>query len=151
MWFFRLKWIFYHLLSSLIALIALVLLVGVFLPELNPLLLEPFTILVLLAAAAAASIFSAVIGGYYSSREIRSQLEEITLGAKNLAYGNLDYRLGYKGNAEFDGIIQAFNEMATRLQAQVGPQSWPRKRTAPPGDQNQRDFRRETAAGPGSP
>jgi NarL family two-component system sensor histidine kinase LiaS len=120
MWFFRLKWIFYHLLSSLIALIALVLLVGVFLPELNPLLLEPFTILVLLAAAAAASIFSAVIGGYYSSREIRSQLEEITLGAKNLAYGNLDYRLGYKGNAEFDGIIQAFNEMATRLQAQVG-------------------------------
>ena len=123
MWLFRFKWIVYHFVSSLLAIFACVFLIHVVFPDLVFLLCLPFppeTILASLAIVLVVSAASAIFGGYYSSRDIRGELEEITLGAKNIAYGNLDYRLGFKGNAEFDGIIQAFNEMASRLEAQVG-------------------------------
>ena len=119
MWFFRLKWTFYHFISSVIAVVAGVLLLGLLNPELTFILSDPTTLLIAVALILVVAAISAFLGGFYSSREIRGELEEITLGAKNLAYGNLDYRLGFSGNAEFDGIIQAFNEMASRLEAQV--------------------------------
>ena len=116
---FRLKWTFYHFISSVIAVVAGVLLLGLLNPELTFILSDPTTLLIAVALILVVAAISAFLGGFYSSREIRGELEEITLGAKNLAYGNLDYRLGFSGNAEFDGIIQAFNEMASRLEAQV--------------------------------
>jgi len=119
MWFFRLKWTFYHFLSCVTAVLACVLLVHLVFPGLIALPERPEIIFPALAMCAAISAASAIVVGFYSSREIRGALEEITLGAKNLAYGNLDYRLSYQGSAEFDGIIQAFNEMASRLAAQV--------------------------------
>lgn len=120
MWLFRFKWIVYHFVSSLLAVFACAFLMHLLLPDLVCLPYTPETILGSLAIAFIVSAASAIFGGFYSGRDIRSELEEITLGAKNIAYGNLDYRLGFKGNAEFDGIIQAFNEMASRLEAQVG-------------------------------
>lgn len=119
MWLFRFRWVVYHFASSIIAVFACLFLVSVLFPELICFPHTPLTILGSLGATIFISALSAILGGFYSSRDIRSELEEITLGAKNLAYGNLDYRLGFKGNAEFDGIIQAFNEMATRLESQV--------------------------------
>ena len=120
MWLFRFKWIIYHFVSSLLAIFAGAFLIHLLLPDLIRLPYTPETISASLAIAIVVSVASAIFGGFYSIRDIRSELEEITLGAKNIAYGNLDYRLGFKGNAEFDGIIQAFNEMASRLEAQVG-------------------------------
>lgn len=120
MWFFRLKWTFYHFLSSITAVAAVVLLLYLAFPQLLPLPNTPEIIVAAVGISLAVSAASAIVGGFYSSREIRGALEEITLGAKNLAYGNLNYRLNYSGSAEFDGIVQAFNEMASRLEAQVG-------------------------------
>lgn len=120
MWFFRLKWICYHFISSVTAIIACTLLLRSVFPGMITLPNSPANVLGFLGIAIIASAISAVLGGFYSSRDIRGELSEITLGAKNLAYGNLNYRLGFKGNAEFDGIISAFNDMATRLESQVG-------------------------------
>lgn len=119
MWFFRLKWTFYHFLSSLLAILACAVLLHFLFPEVVALPSSPEVFLTAAGIGLVIAAISAVLGGFYSSKEIRSELEEITLGAKNLAYGNLDYRLPFSGNAELDGIIQAFNEMASRLEAQV--------------------------------
>jgi len=120
MWLIRVRWLVYHVISSIIAIFASVLLFSLLLPDFFCLPKDPFTVVSAIGIGVIVSVLSALIGWFYSTKEIRSELEEITLGAKNLAYGNLDYRLGFKGNAEFDGIIQAFNEMASRLEAQVG-------------------------------
>lgn len=120
MLFFRWKWIFYHFISSITAvLICGIILIARF-PELICLPPGPMTIVSIVLISIVISAFSAVVGGFQSTKDIRKQLEEISLGAKNLAYGNLEYRLRFMGNAEFDGIILAFNEMATRLENQVG-------------------------------
>ena len=119
MWFFRLKWTVYHFLSCILAVLACALLLHLLFPDLIALPTQPEIIAAALGIAVVVCAIGAVVGAFYSGREVRSELEEITLGAKNLAYGNLDYRLAYSGSAEFDGIIQAFNEMASRLQAQV--------------------------------
>jgi len=118
--FFRFRWIIHHFVSSILAIFACFLLIHLAYPDLVCLPFDAITILGGIAIATLVSVLSAILGGFYSSRDIRSELEEITLGAKNIAYGNLDYRLGFQGNVEFDGIIQAFNEMASRLEAQVG-------------------------------
>lgn len=120
MWFFRLKRTFFHFASSIAAVLSCLLLLHFAFPELISLPRRPETILAVLGIALVVSAVSAILGGFYSSREIRSRFEEITLGAKNLAYGHLNYRLQYTGSSEFDGIIQAFNEMASRLEEQVG-------------------------------
>ncbi len=120
MWFLRFRWVIYHFICSLLAIIASVLLIHLLFPDLICLPYSPATIIGSVVVALAVSSLSAILGGFYSSRDIRGELEEITLGAKNIAYGNLDYRLGFKGNAEFDAIILAFNEMASRLESQVG-------------------------------
>lgn len=120
MWFLRFRWVVYHFISSMFAIIACVLLIHLLFPDLICLPSTPTTIIGSAAIAGVVSALSAVLGGFYSSKDIRGELEEITLGAKNIAYGNLDYRLRFKGNAEFDGIILAFNEMASRLESQVG-------------------------------
>lgn len=120
MQFTRLRWIVHHFFSSLLAALACFLFIHLVFPDLVRLPFDAVTILGSIVIAIVVSLASAIWGGFLSSRDIHSELEEITLGAKNIAYGNLDYRLRFQGNAEFDGIIQAFNDMAARLEAQVG-------------------------------
>lgn len=120
MLFLRWKWIFYHFISSLTAVLLSGLILIAWFPGLICLPPGPMTLLGIAIIVILISGLSAVVGGFQSTRDIRKQLEEISLGAKNLAYGNLEYRLGFQGNAEFDGIILAFNEMASRLENQVG-------------------------------
>jgi len=120
MWLQRFKWIVYHFISSMLAIAACGTLIYLVFPDLVCLPYSPTAIAGSAFIAVIVSSLSAVLGGFYSSRDVRVELEEITIGAKNLAYGNLDYRLPFSGNAEFDGIVQAFNEMAGRLESQVG-------------------------------
>jgi len=117
---FRFKSIVYHFITSLLAILGSALIINVLFPDLICLPHDSIAIVGSLGLAVGISALSAVLGGFYSGRDTRRELEEITLGAKNLAYGNLNYRLRFRGNAEFDGIIQAFNEMASRLESQVG-------------------------------
>ncbi len=120
MWVFRFKWIVYHFITSIMAILACVLLILILFPDLISLPNTAVAVLGVLGIGIVVSALSAVLGGFYSSKDIRSELEEVTVGAKNLAYGNLNFRLGFRGNAEFDGIIHAFNQMASRLESQVG-------------------------------
>lgn len=120
MWFFRLKWIFFHFVSSVTAVVACSILLGFLFPGLISVPGGLNQVLTIFGATIIVSGLSAILGGFYSSKDIRNELEELSLGAKNLAYGNLQYRLSSKGNAEFDGIVLAFNEMAARLESQVG-------------------------------
>lgn len=119
MFFLRWKWIFYHFISSLTAILACAIVILSLFPEHLSFLFQPITAGFTLIIVIGISVISALIGGFQSSKDFRNQLEEISLGAKELAYGNLDYRLKFHGNFEFDRIILAFNDMAKRLQSQV--------------------------------
>lgn len=120
MLFLRWKWIFYHFISSITAVIFSGIVLKTMFPELICLSPSPFVLLSTGLIILVMSGISAIIGGFQSTKDIRKQLEKISLGAKNLAYGNLEYRLNLQGNAEFDEIILAFNEMAARIEHQVG-------------------------------
>lgn len=119
MWFIRWRWALYHFLSAIAAIIAFGLLFVLLFPDQICLSDNPAVVLGILGVAVVSSGLGAVLGAFYSGKDIRGELEEIGLGAKNLAYGNLDYRLNFRGNPEFDNIIVAFNEMAARLESQV--------------------------------
>lgn len=67
----------------------------------------------------AVCVLTGVVSGFRFSRNIRNRLEEISVGARNLAYGNLRYRLPFTGDTEVGDIALAFNEMAERLEIQV--------------------------------
>lgn len=120
MLFLRWKWIFYHFISSITAVIFSGLVLKTMFPELICLPTSPPVLFAIAVIIFLMSSLSAIIGGFQSTKDIRKQLEEISLGAKNLAYGNLEYRLKLHGNAEFDEISLTFNEMAERIEQQVG-------------------------------
>ncbi len=120
MWFIRWRWTLYHLLSAIATIIAFALLFILLFPSQIAPLDNPAVVLAICGIAIFTSALGAILGSFYSGKDIRGELEEIGLGAKNLAYGNLDYRLDFRGNPEFDNIIVAFNEMAARLESQVG-------------------------------
>ena len=65
------------------------------------------------------SVALGVICGFNFTRNIRNRLEEVSVGAKNLAYGNLKYRLPFTEDQELGDIALAFNDMAVRLENQV--------------------------------
>jgi NarL family two-component system sensor histidine kinase LiaS len=119
LWFIRWRWALYHFLSAFTTIIVFALLLVLLFPEWFGHMDDLAVVLTIVTVGAVASIPGAVLGALYSGRDIRRELEEIGLGAKNLAYGNLDYRLTFRGNRDFDNIIMAFNEMAARLESQV--------------------------------
>ncbi|HHY14843.1 MAG TPA: sensor histidine kinase [Firmicutes bacterium] len=120
MWFIRWRWAFYHLLSAIASIVAFGILFILLFPD-QIIFSDNFAVtLAVCGVAIVCSALGAILGSFYSGKEIRGELAEIGLGAKNLAYGNLDYRLDFRGNSEFDNIIVAFNEMAARLESQVG-------------------------------
>jgi len=67
----------------------------------------------------AVSIVSGAISGLRFARNLRHRLEEISIGTRSLAYGNLQYRLPFTNDPELGDIAQAFNDMAERLESQV--------------------------------
>lgn len=119
MWIRR-KWIVYHFLGSIGAVLACGTVSASLLPNSVSIPLNFPELFPVLAVSVIISAFIAVLGGYRSSKSIYDQLEAISLGAKNLAYGNLQYRLSFSGNSGMDSIVLAFNEMAERLESQVG-------------------------------
>lgn len=120
MWFIRWRWALYHFLSAITAIIVFAILVVIVFKVQFNLLDNPRILIAVVGIAILSSVLGMVLGAFYSGKDIRGELEEIGLGAKNLAYGNLNYRLNFRGNRDFDSIIVAFNEMAARLESQVG-------------------------------
>ncbi len=121
MWFIRWRWAFYHLLSAIASIVAF----GILFILLFPDQIIFFGQLRGNAGRVWRSHCLLCTGSNLRLLLFRKgnpggELAEIGLGAKNLAYGNLDYRLDFRGNSEFDNIIVAFNEMAARLESQVG-------------------------------
>src|SRR5690554_6710947 len=119
MWLFRWRTIAYHFMSSLTAIASFIVIQLAFFPELRSLERNVPTILAIVGISVALSALGAFLGAFHSDRYIRTNLDEISLGARNLSYGNLDYRLGFSNDAQFDAIIVSFNDMASRIQAQV--------------------------------
>ncbi len=119
MWLFRWRTIAYHFMSSLTAIASFIVIQLAFFPELRSLERNVPTILAIVGISVALSALGAFLGAFHSDRYIRTNLDEISLGARNLSYGNLDYRLGFSNDAQFDAIIVSFNDMASRIQGQV--------------------------------
>lgn len=116
----RLKWVSYHLVSNVGAVLATGAALFFLFPSVIQIDANTTTLVIFSFIAVTLSFLIAVVAGFYSSRDTRKGLEEVSIGAKNLAYGNLNYRLKLMGNSDFDAIVLAFNEMATRLESQVG-------------------------------
>lgn len=58
----------------------------------------------------------------FNFRHVMQPLSALTDGVRQIAEGNLSYRIAYGGKDEFVPIINDFNDMATRLQSMVAAQ-----------------------------
>lgn len=65
------------------------------------------------------SIILGLIFGFQFSKNLRNKLEEVTIGVRALAYGDLDFRLNFTDDKDVGSIATAFNEMADRIEQQV--------------------------------
>lgn len=115
----RWMWIAYHSYSNVIATTVTIVLIALLLPAETTASIEAPQLFLMGAAAVFVSIFVGAISGFRFSRNIRDRLEEISIGTRNLAFGNLQYRLPFTDDTEVGDIAQAFNEMAERLEKQV--------------------------------
>lgn len=117
----RLRWkqIIYHSYSNLIVAIATLGAMALLIP--SALISEiPITSMVgILIATLFTTLIVGVICGFKFSQNMSNNLEELSLGARHLAYGDLSYRLAFIGDPELGDIAAAFNEMAERLEDQV--------------------------------
>ncbi len=115
----RITWILYHSYSNVLTVAIAGVLAALLLP---PELTACFTysqLITLGFVSVAAAVVVGVISGFRFTRNLRDQLDEIGTGARNLAYGNLKYRLPLTDDPALGDIVQAFNEMADRLEKQV--------------------------------
>ena len=115
----RWKWIGYHIYSNALTLVVTGLILYIVIPSETLNAVSLGTALTAVVLTAAASIVLGVGCGFNFTRNIRSRLEEVTVGAKNLAFGNLKYRLPFTEDKELGDIALAFNDMANRLENQV--------------------------------
>ena len=74
----------------------------------------------LILAAVVLLVFAAVFATNsfltrFIVKKVRSPLEILEVGVKNISDGNLSYKINYSGNDEFLPICDAFNSMAARL------------------------------------
>ena len=111
----RWMWIAYHSYSNVIATTVTIVLIALLLPAETTASIEAPQLFLMGVAAVFVSIFVGAISGFRFSRNIRDRLEEISIGTRNLAFGNLQYRLPFTDDTEVGDIAQAFNEMAERL------------------------------------
>ncbi len=114
----RWKWISFHIYSNLTALIfILMLLAFMFWSQITQLSIDQ--IIYFIFVGLTGSVFLGLMCGFKFSKNMRNRLEEITIGAKSLAYGNLTYRLPFTDDKEIGDIALSFNEMARRIEEQV--------------------------------
>ncbi len=113
----RWKWIGYHIYSNLLTLGLTLVLLLVFFWASGEIPLSSLVQFVLVSMVGATLL--GAICGFKFSKNLRNRLEEISIGAKTLAYGNLNYRLPFNDDKEIGDIALAFNEMAKRLEVQV--------------------------------
>lgn len=115
----RWKWIIYHVYSNLLTAAIVLAVTLAMISSLAGVKITYNMIISLSSLAMLASVLLGVICGFNFSRNLRHRLEEVSAGAKNLAYGNLKYRLNFTEDKEMGDIATAFNEMARRLEQQV--------------------------------
>ncbi len=115
----RWKWIGYHIYSNILTLAFIAVVLYLVIPSETLQTVSWSTALTAFAVTAAGSIVLGIGCGFNFTRNIRSRLEEVSVGAKNLAYGNLKYRLPFTEDKEVGDIALAFNDMANRLETQV--------------------------------
>ncbi|WP_072016060.1 EAL domain-containing protein [Leptolyngbya sp. KIOST-1] len=63
------------------------------------------------------ALAAAIVSGLYTSRWITRPLKAFSAATRAIASGNLKQKIGPTGLRELDGLAQAFNQMATRLEA----------------------------------
>lgn len=114
----RWKWIGYYTYSSLLTTFICLAVFWVTLNYLNitvPVNISAFVFLITVIA----SVICGLIFGFQFSKTLRNKLEEVTVGVKTLAYGNLSFRLPFTQDRDVGDIAVAFNEMADRIDEQV--------------------------------
>ena len=115
----KLRWkqIFYHTLSNLLVSITIIGSGVLIIPELLTISSTPMLLLIIITITTV--IILGIICGFLFSKNISNNLEELSIGARHLAYGDLSYRLAFSDDPELGDIALAFNEMADRIEKQV--------------------------------
>lgn len=80
---------------------------------------EVYRSLFLLTAIVALVIASTLIWALTQAKQIVVPVRALTAGARSIAGGQLDARIGVIGKDELGELARAFNDMATRLEASV--------------------------------
>lgn len=115
---FRWKWIGYHTYSNLFTVVLCLIIVWI--ASLNLGIVFPAnTIIIMSLSASVIAIILGLVFGFQFSKNLRNKLDEISIGVKTLAYGNLNFRLPFTEDKDVGEIAFAFNEMANRLDEQV--------------------------------
>ncbi|HHT73292.1 MAG TPA: HAMP domain-containing sensor histidine kinase [Firmicutes bacterium] len=115
----RLIWLLYHSYSNILTVLIAAAAAALILPPGFTASISSIHLIFIGAVSLTAAVVVGVISGFRFTRNLRDRLEEISTGARNLAYGNLQYRLPFIDHPELGDIAQAFNEMADRLDKQV--------------------------------
>ncbi len=76
-------------------------------------------LLIAIFAGVAAIIGGAVIG-FYNGRKLKRSLQSLSWAAEKLTGGELHYRISVNGEDEIAELAEQFNQMAIRIEAQVG-------------------------------
>jgi len=110
---------FYHSYSNVLTVFFSLLAAALLLPPGFTGLLSSSQLMPIVLASLAGAVVIGSSTGFIFTRQLRNRLEEVSTGARNLAYGNLRYRLPFTDDPELGDIARAFNEMAERLEKQV--------------------------------
>lgn len=76
--------------------------------------------LIIGAIAFVGALFGGIVIGFYNGRKLKRSLQSLSWAAEKLKGGALDYRIQTKGEDEIAELAVQFNQMADRLEAQVG-------------------------------
>lgn len=113
-------WMVYYAYSNIAAIVvAAGLIVLLVLPADLTASITPHQIALMCVIIIAVSLTSGAISGLRFTRNLRHRLEEISIGTRSLAYGDLQHRLPFTDDPELGDIARAFNDMAERLENQV--------------------------------
>lgn len=115
----RLIWMLYHSYSNVLTVLVTAVAAALLLPPEFTASVNSAQLMSVAVVSLTAAVVTGVISGLHFTRNLRDRLEEISTGARNLAYGNLRYRLPFIDDPELGDIARAFNEMADRLEKQV--------------------------------
>lgn len=85
---------------------------------------DPSSFVLWLVTIAIAATVTALIGGavigFYNGRKLKRNLQSLAWAADRLTAGELDTRISVKGEDEIAELAEQFNQMAARIELQVG-------------------------------